>query len=355
MNNNTTKTNQNVNNNQKINNKATTRIKDWGSYNDGMMERGRFKELAKLAIREIEKETSRYDWKHHKAPGRPKKYPDALILVIAVYREIFNRTFREVAGFAKDIFNDFGIEVPDYTTIGRRMAKLDINFKIDKRRLGKNISILIDSTGYKITGEGEWKTAKHGRSKKRIFVKVHYATDYKGEQILGLRVTVSTRGDNLEAPAVLEEVTKNIGNKIHNVTRILGDGAYNTKALKRVVEDTYNARLIAPPKVKPNKTKEERNRISQTGKEIYIGANEEDNNYCNKNSRADWKNKISYHDRSLAETNMFRLKSPFGDKLSCRTIKNQIIQIKIRAMILNMWTNEWMPKYTKSSKSKTKP
>ena len=291
INNNTTKSAKNVKNN-----KALTRIKDWSSYNAGMIDRGHFRKLAELAVSEIKKEISSRAWKQHKAAGRPKTYPDALILVIAVFREIFGMTFREAEGFAKDVFEEFGISVPDYTTIERRIGELKIDLHLDKRRLKSDLYIMADSTGYKVFGEGEWKTYKHGRSKRR------------------------------------------------NIAEVLGDGAYNTKALKKYVEEECKAKLISPPKIKP-----------KSGGTKFIGADNEANERCNEIGRDQWKDEVGYHKRSLVETNMFREKSPFGDKLKCKTIKNQIAEITIRAMILNIWTNEWMPKYTKTNKNKTKP
>ena len=322
-NNNTTKINKSQEN------KATTRIKDWSSYNAGMIDRGHFRKLAKLAVSKIKKEMSSRAWKQHKSVGRPKTYPDALILIIVVFREIFDMTYREAEGFAKDVFEEFAIKVPDYTTIERRMGKLKIDLHLDKRRLKGDLCIMADSTGYKIFGEGEWKTYKHGRNKKRIWIKVHYAVDYASQQIVGLTITIHTRGDNLEAENLLQETKKNLGNKSNNIVAVLGDGAYNTKALKKYVEEECKAKLITPPKIKAksNGTK-------------FIGADSEANERCNEVGRDQWKNETGYHKRSLVETNMFREKSPFGDRLRCRTKENQIAEIAIRAMILNMWTNK---------------
>lgn len=333
MNNNNTKT---IKNNKNDDNKAITRIKDWSSYNAGMVDRGHFHKLAQLAVSEIRKEMDSRAFKQHKVAGRPKNYPDSLILIIAVFREIFGMTFRQSEGFAKDVFEEFGIDVPNYTTIERRMGKLKIDLHLDKRRLKGDLYIMADSTGYKIFGEGEWKTYKHGRTKKRVWVKVHYAVDYASQQIVGLTVTIHTRGDNLEAENLLKETKKNLGNKSDNIVAVLGDGAYNTRALKKYVEEEYGAKLISPPKIKP-----------KTNGTKFIGADSEANERCNKVGRDQWKDEVNYHKRSLVETNMFREKSPFGDRLRCRTKENQIAEITIRAMILNIWTNKWMPKYTK--------
>lgn len=116
----------------------------------------------------------------------------------------------------------------------------------------------------------------------------------------------------------------------------LGDGAYITKALKKYVEEECGAKLISPPKIK-----------SKTGGTKFIGADSEANERCNKVGRDQWKDEAGYHKRSLVETNMFKGKLPFGDRLRCRTKENQIAEITIRAMILNIWTNKWMQKYTK--------
>lgn len=332
-----TKLNKNGNKNSaNSKNKAVTRIKNWSGYNAGMVDRGNFRKLAKLAVRAIRKEMCSRAWNHHKSAGRPKKYPDALILIIAVYREIFGLTFREAEGFAIEVFHEFNIDIPDYSTVERRLSALKIDLHIDKRRLKGDLYIMADSTGYKIFGEGEWKTYKHGRNKKRVWVKVHYAVDYTSQQIVGLTVTIHTRGDNLEAENLLKETKNNLGNKSDNIVEVLGDGAYNTRALKKYVEKECKAKLISPPKIKP-----------KTNKTKFIGADSEANERCNEVGREQWKNEVGYHKRSLVETNMFREKSPFGDKLRCRTKENQVAEITIRAMILNIWTNEWMPKYTK--------
>lgn len=315
--------------------KAINRIKSWHNYNEGLIERGQYIPLVLWAVREMEREMKRRSWTHHSSAGRPKKYPDTLILVIAVFREVYGFTLRDAVGFAKNAFENYQIEIPDYSTIERRMGKLHIDLKIDKRRLKGDLYIMADSTGYKIHGEGEWKTHKHGYSKKRSWTKAHYSVDWRSEQTVAITVTPEYCGDNLETPHLLEETKHNIGDKFKNVVAVLGDGAYNTRALKKTIEEDYDTKLISPPKKKRN----------SDGKE-FCGANKADNERCNEVGRAQWKNEVGYHKRSLVETNMFRQKSPFGDKMKSRKPENQIVELKIRARIMNMWTNKWMPRYT---------
>ena len=338
INNNNTKTNKITKKDiKKATKKAINRIKNWSQYNEGLVSRGSFKRLAKFAIRAINKELRSKEWKKHSHPGSPKRYPDALILIIAVYREIFSLTFRDAEGFARDVFEEFGVEIPDYTTIERRMSKLQLSLKLDQRRLKGERYLMVDSTGYKVFGEGEWKVFKHGADGRRLWIKVHYVVDYISEQIVAFSVSIYTAGDNLEAPKLLHQAKTNLTRKGSKITIVLGDGAYNTKALKKIVEEEYGAELIAPPKIKP-----------RSGGTQFIGANTKDNERCNEIGRDNWKKETGYHKRSLVETNMFRQKSSFGDRLRCRKIENQVAEIGLRVMIQNMWTNEWMPKYTKA-------
>lgn len=122
-----------------------------------MVDRGNYRELAKLAIKAIKKEMQSKTWFHHVSAGRPRKYPDALILIIAVYREIFGLTFREAEGFANEVFNEFGIEVPDYSTIERRLGSLKIDLRIDKRRLKGAASICIYEVAHREDEETLWR------------------------------------------------------------------------------------------------------------------------------------------------------------------------------------------------------
>lgn len=319
-NNHTTNIKDVINNAQK----NQTRIKKWATYNRALVARGEVLEIARIAIKQMRVE------KRHKAVGHPKEYADVLILAMVCYREMFNLTLRAAAGFARDIFNTFGMKTPSYVTLQRRMSKLKINLPIDRRRLRSGIIGLVDSTGFKVAGEGEWKVRKHGSSKRRAWTKVHYLIDYSSLQILALMLTSDYYADNLAVEPLLEYTPG-----IEKLKTIIGDGAYGTRALYKLIEQDYQSTLISPPwrNAKPSKLKnwETRNQ--------YV-------NDCIKFGRDVWKENVGYHRRSLVETNMFRIKSAFTDRLKSRTTKNQQIEIQVRALLLNQWTNKYMPSYT---------
>ena len=332
INNNTTKTTKNVKE------KAQTRIKNWSIYNEGLCDRGSFLKLAELAVKEAEKEICRHK---PRTVGRPKKYPDAIILAIACFREIFNLTYRKSEDFAKDAFSTFNIEIPDYSTLERRFGDLDIDHNIDFRRLKKAVVAMVDSTGFKVAGEGEWKVRKHGVSKRRTWTKVHILSDFNSEQILGVSVTADYIGDNLEVPNLINNLPDKIKPKI---TELLGDGAYSSTALYKFIEEDMGKRLIAPPAInaKPNP-------------KLDRGKRNQDIKRCIEVGKDKWKEENNYHRRSMAENTMHRLKTPLSDKLKSKTLRNQTTEIKVRIHLINYWTNKWMPKYTKTNKNREKP
>ncbi len=306
------------------NTKHQIRIKKWTAYNQALAARGEVLEIARTAIRQMRLE------KRCHAVGHPKEYSDAIILAMATYREMFNLTLRAAAGFTKDIFSQFSMKTPSYATLQRRMSKLDINLSIDRRRLRNGVVGLVDSTGFKVTGEGEWKVRKHGAGKRRTWSKVHYLIDYASLQILAVTLTGDYVADGLTVGPLLRQMPAKI-----KLQTMIGDGAYGTRALYKLIEQDYHAKLISPPwknaKVSKLKHWETRNQ--------YVKA-------CNRLGRDTWKARIGYHRRSLVETNMFRIKSAFTDRLKSRTNKNQRIEILIRASLLNKWTNKYMPSYT---------
>lgn len=323
---NTIHTNDNTNIRITIKNakKNRTRIREWTAYNQALMARGEVIEIARQAIKRMQSE------KRYRKVGHPKEYSDEIILVMAIYREMFHLTLRTAAGFTKDILSYFGVKTPTYVTLQRRMSKLDINIPIDRRRLRSGIVGLVDSTGFKVSGEGEWKVRKHGASKRRTWSKAHYLIDFKSLQILGVILTGDYYADGLAVEPLLKQVPSNI-----KLQTMIGDGAYGTRALYKLIEQDYSATIISPPwknaKISKLRNWETRNK--------YVSD-------CRKLGRDVWKKQIAYHRRSLVETNMFRIKSAFSDRVKSKKIDNQRVEIQIRASLLNQWTNRHMPTYT---------
>jgi len=84
-------------------------------------------------------------------------------------RLVFHQPLRQTEGLLRSIADVLGVKIciPDHTTLSRRGRGPDDTAKAD-RSLRSHWHLLIDRTGLKIYGEGEWLDQKHGiRSRPR--------------------------------------------------------------------------------------------------------------------------------------------------------------------------------------------
>ena len=165
---------------------------------------------------------------------------------------------------------------------------------ISRRVHDEPLHIVIDSTGLKVYGEGEWKVRQHGASKRRTWIKVHLAVDTKLLDIIGVEVTTPECSDG--------EVFEGLLNQIEGtIEQIDVDGAYDTRAVYDAASQR-GARLIVPPRDNAVPWEDDHPRTKVLAAIAEQGMKE-------------WKNSTGYHQLSLAENAMYRLKQLLGDKL----------------------------------------
>ena len=91
--------------------------------------------------------------------------------------------------------------VPDYTTLCRRQKTLVV--QILYRRAEGPLNLLVDSTGIKFVGDGEWQARKQGNQSRRQWRKVHLAMDTATSDIRAVECTPSSDGDSPVLPDLL--------------------------------------------------------------------------------------------------------------------------------------------------------
>ena len=135
------------------------KTKNWPSYNTALKQRG------SLSIW-FDAEMS---W--HAPPtgkrGRQPEFSDAAVQVCLTMKVLFGMPLRQTTGFVESLLRLAGLDwkVPDFSTLCRRQETLNVAIPY---RGGKGpLHLLIDATGIKAEGEGEWNARKHGGSKKR--------------------------------------------------------------------------------------------------------------------------------------------------------------------------------------------
>jgi Transposase DDE domain len=182
--------------------------------------------------------------------GRQPVYSDAAVQTCLTMKVLFGMALRQTTGFVESLLRLVGLDwdVPDFSTLSRRQKTLAVN--IPHRGAQGPLHLLIDSTGIKVEGEGEWNARKHGGAKRRVWRKVHLGIDEQTLEIRAVEVTSSDVGDAPMLPELLAQIAA--GQDIASVT---ADGAYDTRKCHDAIADRGAAAIIPPRKnAKPWKT-----------------------------------------------------------------------------------------------------
>lgn len=264
-----------------------------------------------------------------KQRGGQFDYSDKAIEIMLTIKEVFHLTNRQTEGFVHSVFAMLNIllPVPDHSTLSKRGKTLKVS--LPKKSSG-SLNIVMDSTGLKIYGEGEWKVRKHGYSKRRTWRKLHLGGNPDTGEVLAVVLTEN----NISDDAVVAEMLAQIEEELLSCA---GDGAYDKrKVYDALHEHSPEADVLIPPRKNAH--------IWQHGNSKAERHKRDENlRYIRKHGRNQWKEDSGYHIRSLAETIMFRLKTIFGDKLSARLLETQTTQALIRCLALNKMTHLGMP------------
>ena len=159
------------------------RTTNWPAYNRALMSRGN------IAIW-FDPATQWYAPSKGKQ-GRNQTYSDAAIQCCLMIKSLFRLSLRMVTGFVQSLIKLCGLNwiAPDYTTLCRRQKHIDIVISYQKSSDG--LHLLMDSTGMKFLGEGEWKRKKHGPEYRRQWRKLHIGIDAKTLQIRAVQLTTN--------------------------------------------------------------------------------------------------------------------------------------------------------------------
>jgi hypothetical protein len=302
--------------------KAKYRVRNWVTYNESLKKRGSITiwidEDALRAWKPVSREV--------RERGGQKLYSDGAIECLLLVKAVYHLPYRQTEGFAESLNQMLGLalRIPDYTTLNRRAKTLKV--KLPTREKG-GIHAVLDSTGLKVYGEGEWKVRQHGYSKRRTWRKLHLGVDEATGEIEAVVLTETS----VDAAEVVEELLKQIKSKVKQMS---GDGAYDKDKVYEAAAAQGVICITIPPRRDAVFWKENgsdphpRNLNLLRIKEI---------------GRKDWKKKSGYHRRSLAETAMFRFKTIFGDHLCARETERQKTEARVKCAALNRMTRLGMP------------
>lgn len=297
--------------------KAQYRVTNWREYDRALVERG------SLTVW-FDEEFVREHWrpKANGKRGAPFLYSDLAIQVLLMLKGVFHLPYRALEGFARSLMRlmELPLPIPDHTHMSRRARTLAVVIPRQARR--GPIHVVVDSTGMKIFGEGEWKVRQHGVGKRRTWRKVHFAVDADVKDVIGVEVTTTAWMDCEIFGGLLDQVEGPIG-------QVDADGAYDTREVYEAGM-ARGAEVVVPPR---------ENAVSW------------DENHPRTRALADiaergmpaWQEATGYHRRSLAENAIYRFKQIFGDRLASRLFETQVTEVHARVTAMNTMTALGMP------------
>lgn len=301
--------------------KEKYKVTNWPEYNQALKQRG------SITIWFSEEAISSWEFQGKRKPGGKMVYSDLAIQTCLVIKQVYHLKLRQTQGFMDSLVLLLGLtlKIPDYSNFSRRAKGLHIPLKQFKP--GEKINIVVDSTGLKVFGEGEWKVRKHGFGKHRTWRKLHLGIDPSTHEIVASILTENNVDDAEVVPDLLDGISCHINS-------FTGDGAYDKSKVRKVL-GLENIIEIIPP---------QHNAVLSNNEEGTSLPRDEAIKKIKELGRAEWKKQTGYHKRSLAEVGMYRYKTIIGDKLSSRKFENEVTEVKIGCFILNRMTKLGMPK-----------
>ena len=307
--------------------KTKYRVKNWAAYDDALRERGDitvwFDEAASFA----------WNAPPSGRPGGQRRYSDLAIVTALTLRTVFHLPLRQAEGFVASLIGLMGLalKTPDHTTLSRR------NRDVEVPRLARGhdgpLHLVIDSTGLKMLGDGEWQVHKHKTSnQRRSWRKLHLRIDGDG-CIVASVLTDSGEDDASVGLSILEQVEG-------PVARFTADGAYDTRSMYEALVESGAAdiRIVIPPKKTAT---------------VDSGAT---GPWCQRNhaieridevGRRQWRKESGAHRQAQAENGMYRYKRIIGDRLRAQHCEAQKTEALIAVHVINRMTALGMPESVK--------
>lgn len=265
-------------------------------------------------------------------PGASRTYSDRAIEICLSLRVLLKLPLRQTQGFVRSVMclSGLSLPVPDYTTLCRRQRSLKVALPVRPREAARHI--VLDSTGLKVFGEGEWKVRKHGKGRKRVWRKVHLSVDEATGEVLAVEMTEGDTADGPLLPSLVKQSQQSSGGKVGQTS---ADGAYDSWD-----NDAFLSREGIVSTIPPRRG----SKIRQHGNCKAEPLQRDENlRWIRQKGRRGWRLESGYSRRALAETHMMRQKCILGATLLGREEQNQAVECRLRCAVLNRLTQQGMP------------
>jgi len=308
--------------------RARRRVTNWPAYDASLRQRGSltvwFTDEA-VAARAAEPRTSR--------GGQPWYSPLAIVTALTL-RAVFRLAYRQAEGLIGSIIGLPGISlrVPDHTTLSRRAATLEVPRPGNAGAGGEPMHLLVDSTGLKLCGKGEWLLEKHGTTTRRSWRMLHLGVDAGTGGIVASTLTSKDADGASQVDPLLDQVAG-------PVASFTGDGAYDQDRVYAGVAKRHpEAAVVVPPRATavPSDTAES----APTQRDGHL-------QHIARHGRMSWQSASGYNQRARAEATMNRWKQVIGDELRAHTDEHRATEVAVAVHALNRMLDFGRPSYVR--------
>ncbi len=252
-------------------------------------------------------------------PGGQRWYSPLAILTALTLRAVFHLALGQTEGLIGSVIGLLGLTlaVPDHSTLSRRAETLEVP---RPRRDGEPLHLLVDSTGLKLCGAGEWLVEKHGTKTRRSWRKLHIGLDADTGQIVAAVLTTKEVDDGAEVGPLLDQV-------MEPVASFTADGAYDQEGVAAAVAERHPAAaIIVPPRCTAVPSETAATAPTQRDRHLQRIA---------EHGRAAWQKASGYTKRARAEAAIGRFKQVIGDELRSRTDRRRANEVDVAIHALN--------------------
>ena len=303
--------------------KTQYRVRNWAEYDRSLTKRG------DVTVWFDDDAVAAWTPPKNGRRGAQPLYSNLAIVTALTLRAVFHLPLRQTEGFLNSILRLMGLDIaaPDHTTLSRRNRDVDVPRLV--RTHDGPIHLIVDSTGLKILGDGEWHRHKHKATSRRRWRKLHIGVDADGFIVASV-LTESSVGDAAQVPELLDQVDEEI-------ECFIGDGAYDTGGVYAAIAEHRDqpVKIVIPPRkgaaISTSSTHAAtlRNRSVEAVDEL---------------GRRRWKKESGYHRQGRVENTFYRYKRILGGRLRAIDPESQKREALIGCNVLNRMAELGMPR-----------
>jgi hypothetical protein len=310
------------------------KVTNWPAYDASLRQRG------SLTVWFTEEAVEAWAAEPRMTRGGQPWYSALAILTALTLRAVFRLAFRQTEGLIGSIIGLLGLtlRVPDHTTLSRRAATLEVprprsSSSLDAGGEAEPLHLLVDSTGLKLCGPGEWLLEKHGTKTRRSWRKLHLGMDADTGQIVAAALTTNDVDDGSQAGPLLDQVAG-------PVVSFTGDGAYDQDGVYASVAERHpGAAVVVPPRATAVPSQTAEHAPTQRDRHLQLIA---------ERGRRAWQTASGYTKRARAEAAIGRWKQVIGDRLRAHTDERRATEVDVAVYVLNRMLELGRPNYVRT-------